>query len=346
MNNINVLHITECYDGGIKTFLDNISQNHNKKINNFFLVISKKNYLKKNHYFYKSRSRLYSTLLLFIILPYYINIVKPRIIHSHSSIAGFVIRFYSLIYVNTKFFYQPHGLVFFSTKNIFLKKIFYYYEKIFSFFPCTIIACSKSEFNQIKTFSKKKILLINNGVLVSEKYYKKKNNKFIRIVSIGRLCYQKNPELFLKVRNYFIKNNKIKFIWIGGGEYKNMKNMFKKCKIEITGWVNQNKVNKILKTSDIFILLSRYEGMPFSILHAQSNGLPSVVTNVVGNKDLIINNFNGFKTNNYKKILEYILLLCKNKNLRRQLSKNSHYLVKHKFNLNNQLSRLYSYYSI
>ena len=51
MNNINVLHITECYDGGIKTFLDNISQNHNKKINNFFFSYIKKKLFKKKSLF-------------------------------------------------------------------------------------------------------------------------------------------------------------------------------------------------------------------------------------------------------------------------------------------------------
>jgi glycosyltransferase involved in cell wall biosynthesis len=45
---------------------------------------------------------------------------------------------------------------------------------------------------------------------------------------------------------------------------------------------------------DVFVLSSKTEGTSIALLEAQACGIPSVVTNVGGNKDIIKNEYNGY----------------------------------------------------
>lgn len=54
---------------------------------------------------------------------------------------------------------------------------------------------------------------------------------------------------------------------------------------------------KYFNMSDVFILVSRSEGMSNSLLEAMSSGLPAIVTKISGSEDLIKENVNGYFTN-------------------------------------------------
>jgi len=45
------------------------------------------------------------------------------------------------------------------------------------------------------------------------------------------------------------------------------------------------------------VLVSDYEGLSFSLLQAMACGLPVIVSNIQGNKDVIINNQDGLVVN-------------------------------------------------
>jgi glycosyltransferase involved in cell wall biosynthesis len=77
--------------------------------------------------------------------------------------------------------------------------------------------------------------------------------------------------------------------------------------------------------SDINILTSSQEGFSNSIIESMSAGLPNIVSNVGGNSEAVINNYNGFviEYNNIYHLQKSIQELLTNSNLRNKFSNNS-----------------------
>ena len=55
-------------------------------------------------------------------------------------------------------------------------------------------------------------------------------------------------------------------------------------------------INSLFK-SKIFVLVSDYEGLSFSLLQAMACGLPAIVSNIQGNTDIIVDNQDGLVVN-------------------------------------------------
>lgn len=64
--------------------------------------------------------------------------------------------------------------------------------------------------------------------------------------------------------------------------------------IEITGWADRTTAIKYAVNADVFLLLSRWEGLPISLLESMYMKKVCVVSNVIGNRDVIHNGENGF----------------------------------------------------
>src|SRR5690606_33454108 len=63
-------------------------------------------------------------------------------------------------------------------------------------------------------------------------------------------------------------------------------------KIEFSG--TRYDVAQRLSTSDIFILSTKWEGLPLSILEAMSAELPVIASNVGGIPEIVVNDHTGF----------------------------------------------------
>lgn len=216
--------------------------------------------------------------------------IKPDIIHLHSSKAGAIGR----IAFNGKIpmFYTPHGYSFLmencnAIKRILFKSIEYICAKR----KCVTISCSAGEHLETLKLTKKAVY-VNNGININELQKNidktEKINHPFTVFTLGRICYQKDPTLFNEIAKQL---SDIRFIWIGDGELRNELNS---SNIEVTGWVDRMKAIKYAVNADVFILPSRWEGLPISLLEAMYMKKICIVSNAIGNRDVIINNYNGF----------------------------------------------------
>lgn len=217
--------------------------------------------------------------------------VKPDIIHLHSSKAGVIGR----IAFNGKdipLFYTPHGYSFLMqnykpAKRMMFKAI----ETVMAKRNCTTISCSPGEHEETLKLTKRAVY-VNNAINVNElekqlAKVEKVDHPFT-VFTLGRISYQKNPSLFNSIAEAMPDT---RFLWIGDG---GLRDELKSKNIEITGWVERQKALELSMNADVFVLPSLWEGLPISLLEAMYMKKLCVVSNVIGNRDVIHNGDNGY----------------------------------------------------
>lgn len=214
--------------------------------------------------------------------------VNPDIIHLHSSKAGVLGRL-AFAFDKQPVFYTPHGFSFLmSDISSRKRKVYKLIEKLCSLGGATTIACSPGEFKESLKLTKR-TKLVNNGINVS-KIQPLENvvEDELEIVTVGRATYQKNPRLFNDIAK-MLPN--LKFTWIGDGE---LAKVLDSPNVTVTGWLTRKEAMRKLQRGKIFILTSLWEGLPISLLEAMYLGKVCIVTDVVGNRDVIKDGINGF----------------------------------------------------
>lgn len=114
------------------------------------------------------------------------------------------------------------------------------------------------------------------------------------IVSAGRFAWEKGYEVLIKVfAKVYEKHADYKLIIYGDGDYGEVyKKLVKelnlaKC-VSFPGFVKD--VAKTIREDGIFVLSSRYEGMPNSLIDALSTGIPCVATDCTPGGPMFLTN--------------------------------------------------------
>ena len=228
--------------------------------------------------------------------------INPDLIHLHSSKAGVIGR----IALDGKIpmFYTPHGYSFLMENCKPMKRrMFKLIESICAKRNCTTISCSVGEHQETLKLTKR-ATYVNNGINMKEvqdivNKTEKVEHPFT-VYTLGRICYQKNPTQFNAVAEALPDAS---FIWIGDGELREELNS---RNIEITGWIDRTTAIQYAVNADVFLLPSRWEGLPISLLESMYMKKVCVVSNVIGNRDVICNGENGFVCSNTEEFVKAI----------------------------------------
>lgn len=99
-------------------------------------------------------------------------------------------------------------------------------------------------------------------------------------------------------------------------------------------------VPKFLNTLDVFTLPSLAEVFPLSVLEAMAHGLPLVVTNVGGNREIIEDGVSGYivQAADHEALADKIVCLLKDKKLAQEIGERARETVQAKFSLEAMLS--------
>jgi len=282
-----------------------------------------------------------------------LNIEKPDIVHCHSSGAGFFGRLAIKNLVPTLF--TAHGWGF-NTGVPFLQKwIAIFSEKFVSRYSEKIISVSEFVKNlglKYKIAGKEKFEVVYNGVGV-DKSIKENGNGKIKIIFVGRLAEPKNPLVLLKAYNQLQNDlkEKTEVNIIGDGPKKKELELFIEegnlKNINLLGSLHREQVFDRLNKSDIFVLVSAYEGLPYTILEAMSVGLPIIASDVGGIKEMVENDVNGFllKNNSVKELKIVLEKLIEDKGLRERMGKKSIEVVLEKFSIEKMLKQTKDLYN-
>ena len=157
----------------------------------------------------------------------------------------------------------------------------------------------------------KKVVTIYNfmPILVEGPNIDKEQNDVINIVYPGGSNYQKSADVFLKAVLHLLKTNlKFKLYWIGNKAMPGSKwgitiiNSLSDIlpqdeRIVHLGSVSREEAKKIMENANVFVLPSRGEGFPISIIEAMRGRCIPVISDAKhGALDIIENGVNGYIT--------------------------------------------------
>ena len=120
------------------------------------------------------------------------------------------------------------------------------------------------------------------------------------LTCVGSLSFRKGQEIIIKALALSNRDSleKIHVNIIGDGPArKEIENLIKFYKLDsyvtLLGSIDNSLVRQQLMRSDIFILTSRNEGLPISIIEAMREGLAIISTGISGIPELVENKYNG-----------------------------------------------------
>ena len=228
--------------------------------------------------------------------------IQPDIVHCHSSKAGALGRIAAKRNRIEQVFYTPHAYSFLSSEFKQSKKtLFIWIEKMLSRYATkkTFNVSEEERMAGIKLHldNPSKFIVIRNGLpaidfpskkTIKESLGLKESN--IVIGNNARLSFQKDPFLFMEVAKEVIQQDpNYHFVWAGDGPlFKEVKAFL--IKHDLTGNVHllgeRTDSERIVAGYDHYLITSRYEGLPYSLIEAIRAGVPIIGKKVTGVEEI------------------------------------------------------------
>lgn len=217
----------------------------------------------------------------------------PDMVYCHSSFAGALGRL-ACMGLKVAVVYNPHGWAFnMQDKSNVLRIVFLLVERMLAKNTDRIVCISEAEYKSAINkgiCSPGKLRVIMNGIRIADVVQAEpvsraalgiKEDDYV-VGMVGRLMPQKAPDIFIKAGK-LIKEEipQAVFIIVGYGDETEKVESYAKeyeLKLVVTGWVDN--AYSYLKTFDVAMLLSRWEGFGLSIAEYMAARKPVVATRV------------------------------------------------------------------
>lgn len=337
--------------GGITSVINSFLQNSWENIEIDLLpTYINENPLKKILFFLK------------FLIKYIVKILKNEfdIIHVHMSYKGSFYRKFIVIKISKIFKKKSvlhlHGSefeVFYKSSSKHVKKLI---TDIFMMSDCVIVL-GERWLNFIKKIAPEANIQVFNNAVKVPKYTVKYNKECTNILFLGVLIKRKGIYDLIEAINLLnhmdiTNKKKVKFIIGGTGKEEEgvrsliMKYNLNNC-IDMVGWVDGTKKEKLLKECNVFVLPSYNEGLPIAILEAISFGIPVISTTVGSIDEAVIHNSNGylFKPGDIGTLIKYICKILEDDSEWRKFSKESKNIAYSKFNITNYFKKIEEIYN-
>ena len=348
-----IVHVVEPFASGIATFVRSLVENlngdlhiivHGEREEVMKSAEVKMNFPKANVRFirWKSAQReinirkdTVAFMELYTILKRLKKQTRIDAVHLHSSKSGFLGRLACKMAGIDTVVYTPNGAPFLGSSKL-VNFIYKQLERLGTLFGGRVVCCSPSEWEVYQALGINAVN-INNGVDLGDQHlfktnpfqldYQKSKNEpgFIlsavttaakrakfRIVTSGRIVDQKNPALFNAIATYFDEFSDFEFLWVGDGEDRSQ---LTAKNIHITGWLSSKENKALITEAQVYLSTANFEGMPFAVLEALILKKPVLLSDCVGNRDIVHKGLNGDLFNNEDEAILKILQYYNNRDM-------------------------------
>lgn len=207
-------------------------------------------------------------------------------------------------------------------------------RRIVSFFYDKLVVLTNADKQVYEgRFNAKNVVVLPNPVTISNERRSDLSSKVI--LAIGRLTFQKGFDLLLNAWAMVCGEHpdwKLKIV--GGGEdFEQLATLIKSLTLQNNTELiaPTNEIEVYYCNASIFVMSSRFEGLPLVLIEAKSFGLPLISFNCkTGPAEIITNNIDGIlvEPDNIRELATAISLLISSPELRRRFSDNGNVSVK------------------
>lgn len=148
----------------------------------------------------------------------------------------------------------------------------------------------------------KKLVLIRNGINISDFNRKRENEDTVQFIHVARLDLVKDQAGLISAFSQLVTQNNfttqdVRLTIVGDGSQMGHLNIIAN-ELNIANYIEftgaRNDIAQLLSNADVFVLSSIAEGIPMTVLEAMASSLPVISTNVGGLTELITNNKTGY----------------------------------------------------
>jgi len=364
-----IVHVVEPFASGIATFVRSLVENLNDDLHIIvhgereYVMKSaevKLNFPKENVRFirWKSAQREISIrkdTVAFMELYTILKRLKKQnhidAVHLHSSKSGFLGRLACKMAKIHTVVYTPNGAPFLVGSTKLTNYIYKQLERLGSVFGGRVVCCSPSEWEAYQALGIDAVN-INNGIALGDQdlfkadpfrvdnqrvkgpllpsiRHSEKPAKF-RVATSGRIVDQKNPALFNAIASYFEEFEDFEFYWVGDGEDRTQ---LTAKNIRITGWLSSKESKELIAGSQVYLSTSNFEGMPFAVLEALVLRKPVLLSDCIGNRDIVHKGLNGDLFKNEDEAILKILQYYNNRDMLQVMGEYSKQLCVQEFDI-------------
>jgi glycosyltransferase involved in cell wall biosynthesis len=202
--------------------------------------------------------------------------IRPDAVHAHSSIAGAVVRAAGLR--STPVVYSPHCFPFERRETGPLQRAAYrLVERMLVPRTDVLAAVSPHELDLAVELGHREVTYVANRTLgIPDRA--PQHRPRLRIVTVGRVCAQKDWRFFLHVKRCAESQMGLRadWEWLGGGD-PDGEEALRRAGVRVSGWIPRVEVLDRLAGAQVYLHTAAWEAAPVSVLEAAAIGLPLVV---------------------------------------------------------------------
>ncbi len=255
---------------------------------------------------------------------------KVDIVHTHRHVMQYVIP--AAILANVKFrVHTVHSVAKGELGKI--QRIFaYFFYKFNKVIPVAISPVVKTTVLEEYNLKSNNVPMICNGADIRNctKKTDYQISENVRILHVGRLTDVKNQDLLIRAIKVLADRgySNISLDLYGAGEkeaeYKELAEA-----LSVSDFVNfkgvSDNIYPVMAEADIFVLPSKYEGMPMTLIEAMGTALPIIASRVGGIPDMIDDGKEGILIDaNLDELVSALQCLIENPILRSKYGKNAY----------------------